>query len=195
LLLDEPLAALDPQLRGDLRRQLASIIEDAGCGTLIVTHDQHEALALADKIAILQKGELVQYGSPNELWLRPVNAFVADFLTNSALLDVDVTAGTASAFNGQWRIPVSELRVEEDARTQPQILIRPDALRVADLPADDTFEAVVDTVEYAGGKLEAVVIAPDKSKLLLTTSDRMVASGDRLDLAVIPGAVSLIGTV
>ena len=79
LLLDEPLAALDPQLRSTLRTNLVNLLRESGATTLFVTHDQAEALAIADRIAVLRAGRLEQYGTPEQLWTRPANAFVAEF--------------------------------------------------------------------------------------------------------------------
>lgn len=194
LLLDEPLAALDPQLRNDLRRQLANIVADVGCGTLIVTHDQHEALALADKIAILKDGRLVQYGTPDELWLRPVDDFVANFLTNSTLLDGSVADGYFHALDGTWKIPVSDLTVRQDGRAQTQLLVRPDTLEVAEQAHDGTFAATIDSVEYMGGKFQAVARTAIGNSLLLTTH-KLLQAGDTVNLAVRPGQAAILGQV
>ena len=163
---------------------------DAGCATLIVTHDQHEALALAQHIAILQDGELVQYGTPEELWLRPKNAFVADFLTNSVLLDARVGEGMVQLFNGAWSVPVESFEKVEDDRAA-QVLLRPTSLRVASADDPAAVEARVDSVEYAGGRLLAVIeIAGQKLPL---STEAMISSGDRISVAPIPGELSLIG--
>lgn len=194
LLLDEPLAALDPQLRNDLRRQLAKIVGDVGCGTLIVTHDQHEALALADKIAILRAGKLIQYGTPDELWLRPVDDFVANFLTNSTLLEVTVGDGRVLALDGTWELSTADLTVRKDDRSGTQLLIRPDTLEVVGQPGPNTFPAVVETVEYVGGRFEAVVRTQNGLALLLTT-DRRLQVDDHVDLTACPGKAALLGRV
>ena len=80
LLLDEPFGALDAQVRRDLRRWLREVHDRAGVTTVFVTHDQEEALDLADRVAILRDGELIQLGTPQELYDDPANAFVYDFL-------------------------------------------------------------------------------------------------------------------
>lgn len=86
LLLDEPLAALDPQLRIELRAGLEKLLHDSGVTTLFVTHDQGEAMALADRVAVLKDGVLHQYGTPEEVWNRPANEFVASFFGHSVVL-------------------------------------------------------------------------------------------------------------
>lgn len=86
LLLDEPLAALDPQLRLQLRADLEVLLRDAGITTLFVTHDQDEALALADRVAVLNAGRLVQFDTPETLWRHPASSFVAEFIGNASII-------------------------------------------------------------------------------------------------------------
>jgi molybdate transport system ATP-binding protein len=85
LLLDEPLAALDPATRGRAGRELAAMIAEAGVATVLVTHDFAEAAALAGDVAVLEHGRVVQRGSPGELAAAPASAFVADFTGASVL--------------------------------------------------------------------------------------------------------------
>jgi len=86
LLLDEPLSNLDTRLRQQMRGEIRSICKATGLTTLYVTHDQKEALSVADRIAILDAGRVVQVGTPRELYSRPVNAFVAEFLGQANLI-------------------------------------------------------------------------------------------------------------
>jgi iron(III) transport system ATP-binding protein len=80
LLLDEPLSNLDAKLRLEMRGEIRRICKSAGYTTIYVTHDQKEALSIADRIAILSAGRLEQVGTPSEVYHRPANAFVADFM-------------------------------------------------------------------------------------------------------------------
>ncbi|HEU4328443.1 MAG TPA: ABC transporter ATP-binding protein [Roseiflexaceae bacterium] len=93
LLLDEPLAALDPQLRGELRVRLVELLRASGVTTLFVTHDQAEALAVADRIAVLRAGRLEQCGTPRQLWETPASAFVAHFLSGAAVVEARRVGG------------------------------------------------------------------------------------------------------
>ncbi|MCS5700994.1 ABC transporter ATP-binding protein [Cyanobium sp. FGCU-52] len=86
LLLDEPLAALDAGLRRTMQQELKRIQREAGIAFLLVTHDQDEALALSDRLAVMQSGRIAQYGSPREVYDRPVNEWVAGFLGRANLL-------------------------------------------------------------------------------------------------------------
>jgi putative spermidine/putrescine transport system ATP-binding protein len=86
LLLDEPLAALDPQLRSELRSGLQSLIKESGVTTLFVTHDQTEALSLADRVAVMRAGNIEQFAKPEQVWSRPANEFVAQFFGSATVL-------------------------------------------------------------------------------------------------------------
>lgn len=97
LLLDEPFGALDAQVRKDLRRWLRDIHHRTGHTTVFVTHDQEEAVELADRVAILNRGRLEQVGSPDDVLDRPANAFVAGFVGQAVRLDVTVADGVVRA--------------------------------------------------------------------------------------------------
>ncbi|BDZ49172.1 ABC transporter ATP-binding protein [Frondihabitans sucicola] len=94
LLLDEPLSALDAKVRVSLREEIRRIQTELGITTLFVTHDQEEALAVADRVAVMRAGEIEQIGSPEELYLTPASAFVADFVGVSNRMRGELQAGT-----------------------------------------------------------------------------------------------------
>jgi ABC-type Fe3+/spermidine/putrescine transport system ATPase subunit len=109
LLLDEPLSNLDAKLRLGIRSELKRIQQDLGVTTVYVTHDQAEALSLSDTVAVMNRGRLIQVGSPQDIYFHPADAFVADFVGTANLLDVTVVeaggAGTVvSAFDRSWSI-------------------------------------------------------------------------------------------
>ena len=95
LLLDEPFGALDANVRRDLRRWLRKIHDELGITTLFVTHDQEEALDLADRVVILNKGRIVQEGTPEAVCRNPADAFVMNFLGDANRLDADIRGGKA----------------------------------------------------------------------------------------------------
>ena len=90
LLLDEPLSALDRKLRAQMQLELRQLQRQTGLTTLYVTHDQEEALALSDRIAVMSGGRLQQYGTPREIYERPANAFIVDFIGVANLLEVEL---------------------------------------------------------------------------------------------------------
>src|SRR5437763_1709797 len=85
-LLDEPLSNLDAKLRAEMRTEIRRICKTAGCTTIYVTHDQKEALSVADRIAVMKDGRLAQVGTPGDLYHRPTSAFVASFIGQTNLL-------------------------------------------------------------------------------------------------------------
>jgi putative spermidine/putrescine transport system ATP-binding protein/spermidine/putrescine transport system ATP-binding protein len=90
LLMDEPLSALDENLREDMRREIDNLQQDLGVTTIFVTHDQREALSMSDKVVVMKDGFLQQQGTPEEVYNNPVNHFVADFLGHSNFINAVV---------------------------------------------------------------------------------------------------------
>ncbi|MGH7026221.1 sulfate/molybdate ABC transporter ATP-binding protein [Brevundimonas sp.] len=124
LLLDEPFGALDARVRRDLRRWLRQVHEQTGVTTVLVTHDQEEALELADRVAILRQGRIEQVDTPQALYDRPASAFVHDFLGEGLQLQATVARG--EVVSNDWRAP-------SDAPTGDALLcIRPEDLEAAD---------------------------------------------------------------
>lgn len=103
LLMDEPLSNLDAKLRIDMRRAINEIQKQIGITTVYVTHDQEEALAISDRIAVMNNGEIQQVGAPTTIYLRPANQFVATFIGHS-----NIFKGKVSKLNGQNRITLEE---------------------------------------------------------------------------------------
>ncbi|MDO9417440.1 sulfate/molybdate ABC transporter ATP-binding protein [Pararhizobium sp.] len=152
LLLDEPFGALDANVRRELRRWLRHIHEELNITTLFVTHDQEEALDLADRVVILEKGKIVQQGTPEEVCRHPENAFVMNFLGDTNRLPAHVTAGKAHVLgvgldahalpNGPAEIlfrPADVVWHEHGPgipATITRIIDRPDSRRVLALTAD-----------------------------------------------------------
>ena len=126
LLMDEPLSNLDARLREDVRGRIRELAKQLGSTVLYVTHDQIEAMAIADKIALMQAGELLQVGTPAQIYHKPNNADVADFFGSVNWLDGEiVAAGIADS-------PIGKLQVESTAKPGQKIRLgfRPENLRV-----------------------------------------------------------------
>lgn len=100
LLLDEPLGALDKNLREEMQSELLRIQRELGITTLMVTHDQEEAMSMADRIAVLDKGTIMQFGAPSEIYDAPQNEFVSSFMGSSTVLD----GRLARLDNGDWSL-------------------------------------------------------------------------------------------
>ena len=122
-LLDEPLSNLDTKLRQEMRSEIRRICKSSGFTTIYVTHDQKEALSVADRIAVMQAGRIIQVGSPAEMYRRPVNSFVADFMGSTNLVpgkrvegsgdvaSVETRAGRLSGVLGSGRRPLARRRM------------------------------------------------------------------------------------
>ena len=144
-LFDEPLSNLDAALRSEMRVELGNLHQRLGATMLYVTHDQIEAMTLADKIVVLKGGYVQQIGRPKELYERPANLFVAGFIGSPAMNLIDGEASPAG-----FRAPGLTLPVRQNAVTgRCKLGIRPEHIALA-APEPGTPEMVVDMVEYLG---------------------------------------------
>ncbi|WDP93397.1 MAG: ATP-binding cassette domain-containing protein [Desulfobacter sp.] len=154
LLLDEPLSALDAKVRLRLRREIRALQQRLGVTTIMVTHDQEEALTMADRILVMDRGRLVQAGGPTRIYQRPATPFVASFIGTMNFFEqarkvdkgIYVTAGkyfTAGQENRDAPLAVGD---------RATLAIRPEDVRVAGLggPETNRFSAVVRAMEYRG---------------------------------------------
>ena len=101
ILLDEPFSALDAELRGRLREDVKAVLKAENASAILVTHDQEEALSLADKVAVMREGQVIQAGSPTEIYNEPVDLGIATFLGDSILVDGKVENGKVSTDLGK----------------------------------------------------------------------------------------------
>ncbi len=152
-LMDEPLSNLDAKLRVQTRTQIASLQRELGVTTVYVTHDQTEALTMGDRIAVLAGGLLQQCGTPQEMYERPANEFVAGFIGSPAMNLGTFTVDGEWAKLGPARVPVSEAaRAAMTAEDGGKIKIgfRPEGLEVVDESVEGTIPVEVDFVEELG---------------------------------------------
>ena len=119
LLLDEPLSNLDAKIRIQVRAEIRKLQRELGITTVYVTHDQEEALALSDRIAVFNRGKLLQVGPPRALYERPENRFVADFIGINNLVEGTVETASAEATGLQVLTPLGSLAAAPDARFRP----------------------------------------------------------------------------
>jgi len=141
LLLDEPLGSLDRALRERLTGDLRQVLSRPGITALYVTHDQAEAFAVADRIAIIHEGRIVQRGTPEDVWRHPASPFVADFLGFRTVVPATVSAGMADA--GPFGVIPMPGRADGDV----DVVVRPDALRV---DPSGHLDALVRSVTFQG---------------------------------------------
>ena len=181
LLLDEPLSNLDARLRGELRGEIRRVCKAAGVTALYVTHDQGEALAVADRIALVLGGRICQVGTPHELYERPTSIAAAAFLGDANLLPATWRGNHTEAVLGSVPAPATEGLVEGQACT---LMIRPERLR--EDPAGS--EAVVLGGDYHGAAAAWEVAIGDARLRWTESPPRRRQPGDRVRLAVEQGA-------
>ncbi len=199
LLLDEPLSNLDAKLRVELRSEIRRICKTAGITTVYVTHDQKEALSMADGVAILQAGRIVQQGSPAELYRFPGSKFVAEFLGETNFLSAKITATTSGGGpdgrpSTELATPAGPMRsthpLPPGAQVGSDVLLslRPEALRSAEGlgQAENLLRGSVVETTYLGELAQQIV------QLSAGTSGTIPGSLPRVKVAMLnpgPGAV------
>jgi putative spermidine/putrescine transport system ATP-binding protein len=186
VLMDEPLSNLDAKLRLEMRTEIRRLHQSLGLTTVYVTHDQEEALSLADRLVVLRAGRVQQIGTSEELHTRPVNWHVADFMGFRNLLELEVThmSGDEIAVAGDGLKLVGTAASGSPAVGDQVIAaVRPDDV-LLDGPAN-RIEATVEVVEYQGRELAVEVRTGTGRALHLRTTKRL-APGDAVTLAVDP---------
>jgi putative spermidine/putrescine transport system ATP-binding protein len=185
VLMDEPLSNLDAKLRLEMRTEIRRLHQSLGLTTVYVTHDQEEALSLADRLVVLRNGRVQQVGTPEELHTRPVNWHVADFMGYRNLLPgrvLSVTGQRAEVECGGLRLAgtvVGPVRAGDNV----VVGVRPDDLAVGAGP--NSVAAVVEVVEYRGGDVAVEARTADGTGLHLRTPQRL-APGDAITLTSDP---------
>ncbi len=137
LLMDEPLSNLDARMRTQMRDVILDLVREAGITTVFVTHDQEEALAMSDQVALMDRGAIAQVGTPEALYATPETAYVADFIGAANVLPVDVPAGERGAAAGaalRYRLGDRELEGRSGGRLEAgeaKLVARPEELALA----------------------------------------------------------------
>jgi putative spermidine/putrescine transport system ATP-binding protein len=175
VLMDEPLSNLDAKLRLEMRAEIRRIHQLLGCSTIYVTHDQDEALSLADRIVVLRDGQVRQVGTPEDLYARPAHADVAEFMGYRNLI-----ATTAQPVGNGVQVTIGGARVSGvpvEAVSGPAIAaIRPDDLIAS---ADGPIDLLVEAAEYRGRDFYGFGRTPDGTELFFR-SDLRVHDGDHV---------------
>ncbi|WP_304114135.1 ABC transporter ATP-binding protein [Mycolicibacterium bacteremicum] len=177
VLLDEPFAALDAGLRGRVREEIAAILRATGTTALLVTHDQAEALSLADSVALLMGGTVVQHGPPAQLYTRPVSLDAARFVGSTVELGGRVADGTVTTALGRHptAVPVPDGPVA--------VVIRPERVHVVD--GADAAQGTVTACRFYGPELGVHVALGDGTNLVIRCpATQSYVAGQRVRIAV-----------
>ncbi|MEM1314478.1 MAG: ABC transporter ATP-binding protein [Pseudomonadota bacterium] len=183
ILMDEPLANLDPHLRAAMEGELSRFHRASGATTLFITHDQREAMALADRIAVMREGRFEQVAAPEEIYARPETEAVARFIGRGAILDVRAEAGAG-------RAALPELGLEADCaagqRSGPaRLLIRPEDAALRE--GATARPAILEDVAYRGGAWEALARTETLSEPAPVASRTRLREGERAPLTLTGG--------
>ena len=202
LLLDEPLSALDARVRAALRQEIRALHERLGVTTILVTHDQEEALSMADRIVVMNHGSIEQVGTPEEIYGTPASPFVADFIGVMNFMQGEITSsGTVRIGENSINCETTNLQVGRKVR----LTVRPeDILCSADSASDqaesvNSFAVKVDSVEFLGsfcrlilsgpegfGKLKADLSTHQVHELKVTQGSRLTAEFPSRNLRIFP---------
>lgn len=189
LLLDEPLSALDRQIRADMQTELKRLQREMGMTFIIVTHDQEEAMSLSDRIALLKDGAIEQVGSPTDLYERPETEFSASFIGSAALLSGTPT-GSGVDVPGFGSVPI-RLAPEVQAAERALLVVRPEQVRLTDV-GDAAYRGVFESSSYLGGMHEAEIRVGDHLIRARTPHLPHLTSGEAVGIALDAALVRVI---
>lgn len=183
VLMDEPLSNLDASLRLEMRTEVRRLHQELGLTTIYVTHDQEEALSLADRLVILRDGRTQQVGTPEEAYAQPRNRYVASFMGYRNMLELDLVevAGAHAVLAGEG-LRLVGINHADVSSERAVAAIRPDDLVVADAD-ENALEVTVEVVEYHGRE-QAVQARSGSGQTVHFRTEKRVAAGDNVRLCV-----------
>ena len=186
LLLDEPLSALDLKLRKEMQRELKAIQQRVGITFVFVTHDQEEALTMSDTVVVMNKGSIQQIGTPTDIYNEPKNAFVADFIGESNILDGVLLADRKVRFSGHTFDCVDGGFGEKEP---VDVVVRPEDVDIV-APEKGMLRGNVSTVTFMGVHYE-IIVDINGFKWMIQTTD-FVAEGSHIGLYIEPDAIHIM---
>jgi spermidine/putrescine transport system ATP-binding protein len=194
LLLDEPLSALDLKLRKEMQIELKRLQNETGITFIFVTHDQEEALTMSDRIAVMSAGKILQVGSPREIYNRPVNRFVADFIGDTNFLTGVAEAGAVRLGSGDL------VAAPVDGKSgEVTLTVRPEQVRLCDADQDAALKAEITDLVYFGTDTHCHLTLRDGTTLVarlqsLPSGEVAHRRGQSVGLRFEPGAVQVLET-
>ena len=186
LLLDEPLAALDLKLRKDMQQELKNIQKALGITFVFVTHDQEEALSMSDTVVVMNEGKIQQIGSPIDIYNEPENAFVADFIGESNILDGVMKADYRASFSGKM---FECLDSGFEPNEPVDIVVRPEDVDIV-APEKGMVQGIVTSVTFLGVHFEIIVDIGGFKWMIQTTDEHH--EGETVGLFIEPDAIHVM---
>ncbi len=186
LLLDEPLAALDLKLRKDMQNELKKIQKELEITFIFVTHDQEEALAMSDRVVVMDNGKIQQIGTPQDIYNEPENAFVADFIGESNILDGFMRKDFLAEFSGK-QFPCLDSGFAENEAVD--VVVRPEDVDIVS-PSEGMLEGVVTSVIFLGVHYEIIVDIGGFKWMIQTTDEHK--ENERVGLYIEPDAIHIM---
>ena len=194
-LFDEPLSNLDAKLRADLRVELKRLHQQLKNTMIYVTHDQVEAMTLADRIAIMKGGLIMQLGSPDEIYNRPQNIYVADFIGSPSMNFIDGTLDGTTFVSGNLTIPMTgyAFSTTPEGRTSAVVGIRPEHVITGALvdSAPLRFEVTVDLVEAMGSDTLVYATLDGNTFRIRMDGQARIGTGETLQIGIDPSRASV----
>ncbi|MBO4992375.1 MAG: ABC transporter ATP-binding protein [Firmicutes bacterium] len=188
LLLDEPLGALDLKLRKEMQIELKRIQQQLGITFLYVTHDQEEALTMSDRVVVMKNGQIQQIGTPIDIYNEPVNAFVADFIGESNIVDGVMIRDYLVEFGGR-QLPCLDGGFGTNARVD--VVIRPEDWEICK-PADGQFHGTVISSVFKGVHYELMVQAPGEEEEWMVHTIENHPVGSEIGLILTPDDIHIM---
>ncbi len=183
MLLDEPFASLDPNLRGRLRTEITDVLRLTGTPALFVTHDQADALSVGDRVAVMRAGRIEQLGRPDEVFHRPTNRFVAGFMGEAAFLPVD----------GAGRTELGPVPGERHVPRGSALVVRPDDLMIVTDGAAPGIAATVVAAEFRGPTRAYSLRLPSGAVIVCTQPHEVHHEiGGEVHVALTPGQHAIV---
>ena len=186
LLLDEPLAALDLKLRKDMQKELKKIQQQLGITFIFVTHDQEEALTMSDRVVVMDGGKIQQVGTPQDIYNEPQNAFVADFIGESNIVDGKMLRDYYVEFSGQ-KFDCLDKGFSENE--QVDVVVRPEDVDIV-TTEKGMLKGQVTSVAFLGVHYEIIVDIGGFKWMIQTTDEHF--TGDNVGLYIEPDAIHIM---
>lgn len=190
LLMDEPLSNLDAKLRVEMRNVIKRIQRQVGITTVYVTHDQEEALAISDRIAVMHGGVIQQIGTPKHIYQRPANEFVSSFIGLSNFVDAENENGTLD-FGCGYRVPMSTLR--PDAGRKVCVAVRPEEFLIRSAEEPGIPATVRSSVFLGMTQHYFLTLGEEKEIEVVVPSDRsdLIPDGEKVSLQIVADKVNV----